>query len=76
MVCRTQRGFAWRILRRVSTTLFYTSDATSNTHPRDALAKAKPVPGGFHCVPNKESADQLFHDLTINGAIVWTDGIE
>jgi hypothetical protein len=44
-----------------------------NTHSRDALRNAKPMPGGFHCALNKESADLLFHDITINGAIVWAD---
>lgn len=51
----------------------YTSDHYSNSHSREALRNSKPVPGGFHCALDKASADRLFHDITINGAIVWAD---
>ena len=57
----------------MSVTPFYTFNTTYNAHPRDALTKAKPAAGGFQCVPDKESADQLFLDLTLNGAVVWAD---
>ena len=40
-------------------------------HSRDELREAGPIPGGFQCALNKASADQLFHDLSVNGAIVW-----
>ena len=46
-------------------------DTTSNMHPREALGNVEPVLGGFCCVPDKGCADKLFHDLTMNGAIVW-----
>lgn len=29
--------------------------------------------GGFQCAPDKKSADQLFHNLSINSAVVWAD---
>jgi hypothetical protein len=46
----------------------------SNVHPRAALKAAGPVPGGFQCAPDQKSAEVLFRDLTINGAVVWADG--
>lgn len=73
MVRRPQCSRSRDILRRVSIIYFYAFGPISNTNPRDALSNAKPVPGGFLCASDKEAADQLFLDLTLNGAIIWAD---
>ena len=44
---------------------------SSNVYPRDKLKAAQPIPGGFRCTRDEESANQLFLNLTLDGAIVW-----
>ena len=43
----------------------------SDVHPREALKRAGPQPGGIQCALDKESAHLLFHELTLGGKVTW-----
>ena len=48
-------------------------DGTPDIYPREALKRAGPKPGGFRCVLGKESADVIFHKMTLDGAVAWAE---
>ncbi|KAF9787403.1 hypothetical protein BJ322DRAFT_1107468 [Thelephora terrestris] len=39
----------------------------------EALKDAKPKPGGFRCALDRESADYLFFELSLDGKVVWAE---